>query len=440
MSYERRVLFRHSLASVLALGLTGLTRFLYSVVVSRRFGIEELGMANSLISQAFLLAIPLSFFSIALGKYASEFLGRGRRESIKSLTVPSFLLPLAGLLLVPLNLYLGLLAVLRGIQLTLRGFLYGIHKGEHYAYIITVAFLGFLAGFLFPNVFAPYVLFLGIVALLAGVYLVKFGFLGVPGKEELRLLLSYSAFAFLGTLSGVFLIQGPYFMSERLANPETAGQVSAVLSAAFLLTYLPQVLQSAIMPLFSYKYGQRDGEYVRLLAEKSTGLLILVTGLSVFVLMLFGRELLSIIFAFEIGPEFYLALMAMEVYISYNPAIVALNSTAYVKKGTSVAVLGAMLSLVSWLYLIPEFGPEGVMVGLILGYASILLGVAYYSRRFLGLSPGIYKPLVVLLTLQGLVFLSKYALFLGFMAFLIYEKNEIREGLRILKSFRGREL
>ncbi|MCD6373542.1 MAG: lipopolysaccharide biosynthesis protein, partial [Thermococcus sp.] len=288
MSYERRVLIRHSIASIIALGLTGLSRFLYNVVVARKFGLEELGRANSLISQAFFIAIPLSFFAIALGKYSSEFLGRDDPDAIRSITLPSFLLPLAGLFLLPFNVYLGLIAVFRGIQLTLRGFLYGIHRGEHYAYIITASFLLFLVGFALSNVFAPYLLFLGTLSLFAFVYLAKMGFIGKPKGEHIRLLVSYSSFSFLGTLSGVFLIQGPYFMSEYFGNPELAGSVAAILSTAFLLTYLPQVLQSAIMPLFSYKHGKGEPDYVRLLAEKTTELLTLVTGVVVFAMMLVG--------------------------------------------------------------------------------------------------------------------------------------------------------
>ncbi|NJE09689.1 lipopolysaccharide biosynthesis protein [Thermococcus sp. MAR1] len=438
MSYERRVILRHSLASVIALALTGLTRFLYSVVIARRFGLEALGMANSLISKAFFVAIPLSFFAVALGKYASEFLGSEREDAIRSITLPSFLLPLAGLLLIPVNLYLGALATLRGIQLTLRNFLYGIHRGEHYAYIITLAFVGFLVGFLLPDIFAPYLLFLGLIAVFSVAYLARFDFVGKPRKSEMNLLLSYSSFAFLGTLSGVFLIQAPYFMSEYLSSPEVAGVVSAILSAAFLLTYLPQVLQSSIMPIFSYKYGRNEGDYVRLLAEKTTAFLILATGSAVFVLMILGREVLSAIFGFDVGPAFYLALMAVEIYITYNPSIVALNSTAYVKRGTFVALFGALVALLAWFYLIPAFGAIGVITGLVIGYTIILLGVAHYARALLDISPRIYSPLALVLLLQSLVFLSKYVLLAGFLLFLVYERGEIMEGIDLLKSFRGR--
>ncbi len=434
MSYERRVLVHHSLASMVALGITGLARLLYSILIARRFGVEILGLANSIISQSFLLAIPLSFFAVALGKYSSEFLGRNREESIRAITLPSFLLPLAGLVLLPFNAYMALLAVFRGIQLTLRGFLYGIHRGEHYAYIISVAFLGFLAGFLLPNPLAPYLMFLGVVSALAWVYLLRFRLVGRPCGEELKLIASYSAFAFLGTLSGVFLIQGPYFMSERLSGAEVAGVVSAVLSTVFLLTYLPQVLQSAIMPLFSYKYGKNERDYIRRLAEESTIFLLVVTSTTVFALMLFGRELLSLVFDFRIGPSFYIALMAIEVYIAYNPSIVALNSTSYVKHATAVSLTGAAVALISWLSFIPRFEDVGVMVGLLLAYASILAGVALLSKRFLGVSPSIYSHLFISLLLQAAVFVSKSLLLVGFIAFLAYEWKNIRRMISLFRS------
>lgn len=151
-------------------------------------------------------------------------------------------------------------------------------------------------GFLFQNVFAPYLLFFGLIALFAAGYLVKFNLIGMPrGGEEMRLLVSYSSFAFLGTLSGgVFLVQGPYFMGEYLAGPEVAGNVSAILSTAFLLTYLPpQVLQSAMMPpLFSYEYGRNEKNYVKLMAEETTSLLILIIAVVVFPPLMFpaGRS------------------------------------------------------------------------------------------------------------------------------------------------------
>jgi len=439
MSYERRVLIRHSLASVIALGLTGLSRFLYNVVVARKFGVEELGRANSLISQAFFIAIPLSFFAVALGKYSSEFLGRGDSEAIRSITLPSFLLPLAGLFLLPFNLYLGLIAVFRGIQLTLRSFLYGIHRGEHYAYLVAASFLAFLAGFWTSNVFAPYLFFLGALSVFAFAYLLGMGLVGRPKCEYVRPLISYSSFAFLGTLSGVFLIQGPYFMSGYLGGPGLAGSVAAILSTAFLLTYLPQVLQSAIMPLFSYKHGRGEPDYVRTLAEKTTAFLILVTGVVVFAMMLVGREVLSFLFKFEIGPAFYLALMAMEVYIAYNPSLVALNSTAYVRRGTFLSLTGALVAGLLWVLLIPGMGETGVMLGLMAGYMAILGGTALSSFRLLGIRPRIYLPLFGLLALQSTAFISKYALLAGFVAFLFLEKGTIKEGMGVFRPSRGRE-
>ncbi|WP_297070166.1 lipopolysaccharide biosynthesis protein, partial [Thermococcus sp.] len=438
MNYERHILLRHSMASVVALGLTGLSRFIYSVAVSRRFGVEELGRANSLVSQAFLLAIPLSFFAVALGKYSSEFLGRGRWQSIRAITGPSFMLPFIGLVILPVNPYLALIAVFRAFQLTFRFFLYGIHRGEHYAYVILIAFSGFLVGFLIRNVYAPYLLFLGLISFIAFFYLVLFNLLGAPRLGEFHLLLSYSFFAFVGTLSGVFLVQGPYFLSDHLGGPEVAGTVSAALSAAFLLTYLPQVLQSAIMPLFSYKYGRDEQGYVRRLSEEITIFLTVATGLVVFFLMLVGRELLILFFGFDVGDSFYLALIAMEVYIAYNPSIVALNSTAYVKNGTVVSLLGASVSFFLWFLLIPVYGAIGVMVGLILGYCTILLGTAFYSRRFLSVSPTVYGPLLIAVPLQLSVFISKTALLMAAGFFIVYERKDLRRMLSVFMSFHGR--
>ena len=434
MSYEKKLMVRHSIASIIALALFGASRFIYSAVISRRFGVEVLGIANSLISQAFLIAIPLSFFAVALGKYASEFLAKGENSRIRSIATWGFSFPFLGILIAPFNIYLALLSTLRAFQLTFRSFIYGLHRGEVYAYAMILAFFFFLGGFISDNYYLPYIVLLLTTSLFAFFYLVKNGLFGRPKARDFKLLVNYSSFAFLGTLSGVFLVQGPYFLSEKLASPRVAGIVSASLSSAFLLTYLPQVFQSAVMPLYSYKYGKDEMDYVKRLAETSTRILSFFVAIIVFILILLGREILSIIFGFSLGNEFYLALMAIETYIAYNPSIVALNSTKYVKYGTVVALFGALVSSIFWLLLIAPFGEYGAVGGLFSGYLTILIGTALISRKKLGVSFSSYVPFVTALLFQSLIFMSKIAVLAGFGVYLILRKNEIWESLEVFKS------
>ncbi|USH00805.1 lipopolysaccharide biosynthesis protein [Thermococcus argininiproducens] len=435
MSYERKLMLRHSLASIVALAIFGASRFIYSVVISRKFGVEILGRANSLISQAFLLAIPLSFFAVALGKYTSEFLAKAEKEKIKSITTIGFAFPFVGICLIPFNLFLGVIALLRAFQLTFRSFIYGLHRGEVYAYVMCVSFLFFIGGFLFENYYAPYIDLLLVIAISGFIYLFKNKLLGKPNFEDFKLLTRYSSFAFLGTLSGVFLVQAPYFLSEKFAGSIVAGVVSASLSSAFLLTYLPQVFQSAIMPLYSYKYGKSEMNYVKWLAEESTKMLSLFVAFIVFILIVVGRELLSVLFGFTLGNEFYLALMAVETYIAYNPSIVALNSTQYVREGTFVAIFGAIISLVSWLTLIKPFEEYGAVLGLLLGYLTILLMTAWISYKNIGISPRSYLPFVLAVSVQGLIFISKILFFIGFLAYLLGVKEEIKRALELFRAY-----
>ncbi|HIP74823.1 MAG TPA: lipopolysaccharide biosynthesis protein [Thermococcus paralvinellae] len=435
MSYERRILIRHSIASIIALALFGISRFLYSIIISRKFGVEVLGSANSLISQAFLIAMPLGFFAVALGKYSSEFLAREDFEKIKSMVSVSFSFPLIGILLAPLNVYLAVLSVLRAIQLTFRSFIYGIHKGEVYSYAMIIGFIPLFLSFYLDDPFLPYISLLSTIAFFSFGYLIKNDLFGKPRREEFYLLLRYSSFAFLGTLSGVFLVQGPYFLSEKLGSALIAGRVSASLSAAFLLTYLPQVLQSAIMPIYSYKYGRADLNYVKLLAEKTTELLSLFTAFVVFILLLIGKEVISFLFGFNLGEEFYIALIAVEIYIAYNPSIVALNSTKYVKEGSLISILGALIALIAWIPSIKKFSEYGTMVGLLIGYMAILVGTAYTSHKKLKISPKSYKPLLFAIPLQLLVFISKTMLFAGILLYGLAMKEEITESI---KAFHGK--
>ncbi|AIF69749.1 hypothetical protein PAP_06770 [Palaeococcus pacificus DY20341] len=437
MNYERKVIIKHSLASIVALALFGISRFIYSVLISRKFGLETLGVANSLISQAFLLAMPLSFFAIALGKYSAEFLGRGEDKRIKSAATIGFFSAIFGLLLLPFNVYIALLSTLRAFQLTLRSFLYGIHRGEIYAYVTVTAFIAFLLSFAVPNPYAPYLALLGGITIVGLAYLLKNDFFARPNIREFKILLEYSSMAFLGTLAGVFLVQGPYFMSEKLGSAAVAGKVSASLSAAFLLTYLPQVLQSAIMPLYAYKYGQNDMTYVKKLAEDTTEVLTYTIAIITFGSLIVGREILSYLFGFSLGDEFYIALIAIEVYISYNPSIVALSSTRYIKQSTFLAILGSILTLLSWIFLVPKMGENGTMIGLLIGYATIFLGVALVSKKKLGVSISSYKPLLIALPLQMSFFLSKSLLILALILYLIITRTHLRRILKLLGNIRS---
>ncbi|AEH24611.1 lipopolysaccharide biosynthesis protein [Pyrococcus yayanosii] len=433
--HRRRIIIRHSLASVVALAVFGGSRFLYNVIIGRKFGLEVLGWANSLISQAFFLAGFLAFFSVALGKYTAEFLGRGERGRIGRITSLSFAAPLLGLLLAPLNFSIAFLSTLRAFQLTFRAFIYGLHRGEVYAYTILAAFAAFLLGFLLPDPLAPYYLLLGTVTIIAIAYVARRGYLARPTKEDVALLISYSSYAFIGTIAGIFLLQAPYFLTEKLAGREASGVVAAVLSASFLLGYLPQVMQSAIVPLYAYDHGKRNVEAAKRLAKVSASFIQLATAVAVFLMILVGGPAIRILFGFTPGPEFYVSLLAVEIYVAYNPLINLLSATAYVKDSALVALSGAVVAGTSWLLLIPHLGPLGAPLGLLAGYAVIFfLTHAVVWKKF-SLSPKVSEPLLLALPLQVVGFFSRpLALFL-LLLYLMLERGKLEEALRL---FRGR--
>ncbi|MFA4700299.1 lipopolysaccharide biosynthesis protein [Pyrococcus kukulkanii] len=421
---KRRVIIRHSLASIIALAVFGGSRFLYNIVVARRYGVEVLGEVNSLISQAFLLAGFLAFFSVGLGKFTAEFLGRGEEEKIKSITGVSYAFPLLGLLLVPLNFQLAVLSVLRALQLTFRSFIYGLHRGEIYAYAVLLGFLGFLVGFL-DGVLMPYYLLLGVISGFGLAYSMKF--LGKPGVEEVKGLVKYSSWAFLGGIAGIFLIQAPYFLTEKLAGSRVAGAVSAMLSTSFMLSYMPQVLQSAIVPLYAFDHGRGRREEVRALAEEATTLLSLLTALAVF-LMLLLSNLLGNIFRIEFEWPFLLSLLAVEVYVVFNPLINVLSATEYIKRSAIYSLIGALVSLLLWLPLIPRIHETGTFLGLLAGYSIIFLLVLAETRRRFGVKIASIRPFVLAVPLQAI---SIKLPVLGLIAYLLIEYKDLRRAVRL---------
>ncbi|RLF91571.1 hypothetical protein DRN82_02030, partial [Thermococci archaeon] len=358
---KRKVIIRHSLASIIALAVFGGSRFLYNIVVARRYGVEVLGEVNSIISQAFLLAGFLAFFSVGLGKFTAEFLGRGERERIKAITGISYIFPFLGLLLAPINLQLAVLSVMRALQLTFRSFVYGLHRGEVYAYAVLLGFLGFIVGFL-DGVLMPYYLLLGMISAFGLAYSMKF--LGRPKVKEVKALVKYSGWAFLGSIAGIFLLQAPYFLTEKLAGSRIAGAVSAMLSTSFLLSYMPQVVQSAIVPLYAFDYGRGRKNEIKVLAEEATSLLSLMTALVVFLMLIFSN-ILENLFGVNFSWPFLLSLLAVEVYVVFNPLINVLSATEYIKRAALYSLTGAIISLFLWLLLIPRLHEVGTFLGLL---------------------------------------------------------------------------
>ncbi len=132
--------------------------------------------------------------------------------------------------------------------------------------------------------------------------------------------------------------------------------------------------------------------------------------------------------------------MAIEIYIAYNPSIVALNSTAYVRYGTLVSGVGALAGVLLWAILIPRFQSLGAMVGLLAAYGIILIGTATLSKKLLNLNPGIYTQLLLTLLLQASAFTSKYLLAAAFLVFLYTQRKTINEIIKVFRAFRGRVL
>ncbi|AFK22491.1 hypothetical protein Py04_0904 [Pyrococcus sp. ST04] len=382
-----------------------------------------LGNVNSLISQAFLLAGFLSFFSVGLGKYTAEFLGKGEESRIKKITGVSFTLPLLGLAFSLVNIHLAVLSTLRALQLTFRSFIYGLHKGEVYAYFVLLGFFAFLLGF-HIGVLAPYYLLLGTISVLGILYSRRY--FGIPGRAEVLNLAKYSFWAFVGSISGMFLLQGPYFLSEELAGAKTAGVVSAVLSTSFLLSYLPQVVQSAIVPLYAYEFGRGEKESIKKLAEESTLSLALLSSISVFILQIFAPYIESM-FKIEFGGTFLIALIAVELYVTFNPLINMLSATNYIKDSALYSLVGASVAGISWLVLIPSFKEIGASLGLLLGYFTIFILVVMKSRNTFKVSALIIKPVLLAIPLQVLVEKTPFV----FLLFLLFEFKDLKKEFKL---------
>jgi O-antigen/teichoic acid export membrane protein len=198
----------------------------------------------------------------------------------------------------------------------------------------------------------------------------------------------YGTIAMIGTLASTSspylanIITGFYLSNEQV------GFYSAAVSIASVLIYAPTVLGRVLLPTISSSYGIGDDHVIKRLLNVTTIWLFLIVLFFGGIFIILSRDILNFLFS----PSFMRATFSLQMLVLglclatlAVPAISALSGTRYVKIPNVAGIIGLLVSLSIWPYLIPRFGINGTAIGYALGSIVTSIIILFYANKYFGL-------------------------------------------------------
>jgi O-antigen/teichoic acid export membrane protein len=192
---------------------------------------------------------------------------------------------------------------------------------------------------------------------------------------------SYSFYKYgLTSMIGTVASTGTGYLSViitgiYLTNSE-AGIYSSILSIVSILMFIPKLFTQVFLPEFSKLFGQNNFDEILKILKKSTILLILLSFSICFLIFIFSENILKIFGENFITGKTALMILIPSVFIRIIsiPFIAFLSGTKYVIYPNIGGVIILLVSVATWLFLIPNLGLMGVALGYTIG---ILVGIGF---------------------------------------------------------------
>ncbi|MEP6696473.1 MAG: lipopolysaccharide biosynthesis protein [Pseudonocardiales bacterium] len=385
-----------SLVAILALGLT---RLIFSLLVSHRLGAAVLGRVNTQLSVATFASLAFATgTSVAATKFVPAALGRGdeqqARRALLLLTrwcvLGTVVTTIAAALILPwLRPPLSvreifatcLLIVAYSAYTFVRGAQYGYGKVRRYAAIevfcdslavagaLLVVLLHVNALLLLPFV-TGYILFavlgwLGLPRSAAG----PGSALPVALSREMR---GYGVWAALGIMASTGFLQLSMVFAYHYGARHEVGFYAAALVLTVPAYFVPRALSMALFPSMAHAFGRGDTEEIRRQVDAGTRLLM-VASLPCFAgAILLARPVLRVVFQ----PSYAHAHLVLELLLAATyvaivsiPAVNSLSATqhALVRVPAFAALAGTSIGVICWLLLGPRLGITGIATGYLAG-------------------------------------------------------------------------
>ena len=438
----KEILLKYTTLTSIALLIIGLNQILYNVIIGKCFGSEILGQINFVLSIAML--IPLTVSSIlepSAAKFLSEYLAKKNEEAIRYIFVQlqkwavigSAVLIICAIIiqkyliykleisedLYLLSLFLIFLIIFHHLY---RGCFYGLYDVEHYFKFEVISCISFIpalgAVYVLGKYFLlPYLIYYGLFSALSILALrdhfKKDHHINFDNHINLdnyhinldRLILEYGAVAMIGTLASTSRAYIATITTGIYLPPEQVGLYSATVSITTALLYAPGVIDRVLLPSFSYSHGKEDIYTVKTLVEQATAGLSIVALFMSGLFIILGKDFLRILFT----PEFSAATFSLQMlvlgvcmYTVSLPSASALSGTRYIKIPNAANLVGLLVSLALWTYLIPKFGIDGTALGYVVGaFLSSIIPI-YYAKKYYN----IYLKNTNLIIIKSLIIFS----------------------------------
>jgi len=392
--------------------MVGFVPFLFNYLIAKHFGDEILGSVSISISFCLIITIFITnFFGSAGNKFLAEYRGSKNLSRFNHIIKLMFLGTLLSLIIFSIIIYFGwssfyhlfslpvemVLTILfyifvRTFYIIFRRAFYGTDLIKQYVVIeifsglimicsILYVCVNRINSFLIETFIISYSFFIFISAITFVLNYRKIKLDLIEDKKFKSKSTSYSFYKYgLTSMIGTVASTGTGYLSViitgiYLTNSE-AGIYSSILSIVSILMFIPKLFTQVFLPEFSKLFGQNNFDEILKILKKSTILLILLSFSICFLIFIFSENILRIFGENFITGNTALIILIPSVFIRIIsiPFIAFLSGTKYVIYPNIGGVIILLVSVATWLFLIPNLGLMGVALGYTIG---ILVGIGF---------------------------------------------------------------
>jgi O-antigen/teichoic acid export membrane protein len=387
-----------ALLSTVGIGVQGVVRFLFSLLIGRYSGPVVLGAASAPVSLALFASL---LWPTATGAAAAKFIaagrGAGRPEEVAAVarhlarrTLVSSLVLAIGTVVVALTvLHTGLTAALMTGLLTASYSGYAFTRGLQFGagqvpratfWDVATATLSVVLLVLVVTSHTVALLLLPLVVGYLAYTIVNWPRAGTQAPQlDLRGEMDgFVLLAVVGTLASAGFLQLSNVLARAANSPHDAGLYAAALSLATPASLLARSFSLVLFPSMSEAHGREDRASLRAQTDLGTRALVVIM-VGVFgVIVLLSGTILRIAYREQFSGA-GIVLPIMLVAVLFSTVVVAgvnyLTSTSQqgMRISASTSVVGMLVGCAAWAVLVPLYGVTGVAVGYLVGSAFITM-------------------------------------------------------------------
>jgi O-antigen/teichoic acid export membrane protein len=389
--------FRAVLSTV-GVGVQGVVRFLYSLLIGRTSGSAVLGEASAPVSLALFMSLlwptatgtaAAKFVAIARGAQRPEEIEAVGRHLARRTVQSSVVLALCAVLVARTVLDVGWAAAGMTGVLALAYSGYAFTRGLQFGagqvpratfWDVATALVSVVVLVLVATSHSVAVLLLPL-ALGYGLYTVANWPRRAAATIAPALRREIDGFVLLGvvgTLASTGFLQISNVLARAANSPHEAGLYAAALSLATPASLISRSFSLVLFPSMSEAHGRQDRASLRAQTDVGTRALVVLMVGTFGVIVILSRVVLQVFY----GDDFAAAgtvLPIMLVAVLFGTVVVAgvnfLTSTSQqgMRISASTSVIGMVIGCAAWAVLVPLYGVTGVAVGYLIGSAFITL-------------------------------------------------------------------